>query len=232
MRTVTSPGIIYRMISYSDRSAIAFSFMRDYGKVKLFINKAFTKRGGVLKFIPGSINFHKKADTDLHKFYSLNQDINYYHFLDVPEIYLRLHLIFEIYDILNEVEVADEFLWKLLMKFNKENINKAMVYMIYHLINNAGIMFDVNYCTACGAEFTNGKLGVGGLYCNQCSVDRYTIINPKNSQLLKKLTVNNEYKSTNINRKTEFEMLNILIKYIERTESVKIKGLDILETLV
>lgn len=232
MRTVTSPGIIYRMINYSDKSAIAFSFMRDYGKVKLFMNKVYSKKGGVLKFIPGDINFHKKSETDLHKYYGFQQHVSHYHFLDVPDIYLRVHLLFEIYDALNGTEQPDPFFWKLLMKFNEENVHKAMVYMVYHLINSAGLMFDPFHCIGCGAEFSEGQLGKDGLYCNLCCGSKTTVVDEFQTKILKILTDTAAYKTIDITRGLEMSLLGIFVQFLEWSNSTKIKGLDILETLV
>jgi DNA repair protein RecO (recombination protein O) len=231
MRTVNTEGIIYKLINYSDNSAIAIAFTKDFGKVKFFVSKAFTKKGSVWKFIPGTIKFYLKPDTDLHKFYSINQNIDYYYFLDTPDIYLRLHLIFEIYDILNEVEEPDEYLWKLILNFKEENLYKASIYTIYYIIKSAGLIFDVNSCSKCGKDFHYGKLSIGGLYCNDCYSDKFIAINKKNASIIKTLEKTDEFKNIFIDKKTELDILEILVKYIRVTEKVKIKGIDVLKSL-
>jgi DNA repair protein RecO (recombination protein O) len=106
MRT-HSKGIFYKLLNFSDNSAVGYAFTEEYGKLKFFIDKAFTKRGSVYKLIPGEIDFLKKENTDLNKFYSFKEDLTYYYFFEYLPLYLRLYLIFEVIDMLYNIEEKD-----------------------------------------------------------------------------------------------------------------------------
>ena len=62
--------MFYKLLNFADSSAIGFAFTEEHGKLKFFINRAFTKKGSIYKIIPGEIDFLKKENTDLNKFYN------------------------------------------------------------------------------------------------------------------------------------------------------------------
>ena len=47
MERILSEGIIYKISKYADNSAIASAYTLDYGKIKLFMPKAYSSKGGV-----------------------------------------------------------------------------------------------------------------------------------------------------------------------------------------
>ena len=94
MERILSEGIIYKISKYADNSAIASAYTLDYGKIKLFIPKAYSSKGGVQTFIPGEIDFLKKDTSELNKFYNFRPDTAYMEYASTPAISLRLSLAF------------------------------------------------------------------------------------------------------------------------------------------
>ena len=229
---VSASGIIYKTFNYSDKSAISIAYTKEFGKIKLFMNKIYSKKGGIFKFIPGEIVFKKKDESDLHKFYQFNQYTSYFHFIDIPDIYLRLHLIFEIYDILNEVEIPYPYFWNLLLNLNKTNFSKGTIYIILNLIENAGIMFDVNICNKCGKTLNSAYITKTGVCCLNCSKNSYILLSEQELALIKNAFYPEIFKKTEISTEEEKNILNFLVSYINQTENVKIKGLKILRDLL
>ncbi|MDR2870131.1 MAG: recombination protein O N-terminal domain-containing protein [Deferribacteraceae bacterium] len=166
MQEVTTDGLIYRLLRYSDRSAVALAFSPDYGKLKLFVPKAFSSKGGFMTFVPGSISFHKKASSDLHKFVAFSHSADYYFYTQTPEIMMRMHLIYDLYEQLFHVEERCKVLWQLSLKFTEDNYRELGLYTIYRLLREAGVMFEPQ----CNCNITTGdyKLIDGQLFCASC----------------------------------------------------------------
>jgi DNA repair protein RecO (recombination protein O) len=228
----SSSGIIYKTFNYSDKSAVSVAYTKEFGKIKLFMNKIYSKKGGVFKFIPGEIVFNKKNETDLHKFYQFNQYPKYFYFIDTPEIFLRLHLIFEIYDYLNEVEIPYPYLWKLLIKINKENYRKAVIYIILNIIETSGIMFELHKCPVCQKEFNEICLSQNGIQCTHCSKKFKMKLNPTELHILQSTNDSNTYKKLEIKENSEKNILKFLIYYVEIMENKKIKSFQIIDKLL
>ncbi len=108
-------------------------FSKEFGRIKIFIPKAYTKKGGVVCFVPGLLDFAKK-NSDLSRFYSFDNYTDFYHYLNNHEIIIRLHLVFEILDGLIEPELADATMFELLLKYNDENFRRLTPYLIYFIL--------------------------------------------------------------------------------------------------
>ena len=78
MERVLSEGIIYKISKYADNSAIASAYTYGYGRIKLFMPKAYSSKGGVQTFIPGEIDFLKKDTSELNKLSSLLVILNWF----------------------------------------------------------------------------------------------------------------------------------------------------------
>ncbi len=228
---VSASGIIYKTFNYSDKSAISIAYTKEFGKIKLFMNKIYSKKGGVFKFIPGEIVFKKKTDTDLHKFYQFNQYSSFFHFIDIPDIYLRLHLIFEIYDILNDVELPYPYFWQLLTGLNKTNYVKGTIYIILSLIENSGIMFNANQCALCSEELCEAFINNKNVVCRNCCNKSNIKLTKSEITIIQNAFYPEIFKKIIISPKEENNLLFFLISYINVMENVKIKGFEILRNL-
>ena len=224
-------GIVYKLINYADNSAIACLFTKDFGKIKFFINKAFTSKGGIHKFIPGEIDFLKKDNTDLNKFYAFHIDIKYMYFLENIDIYYRLHLVFEIIDYLYELESKDVFLWKLLTNVSSENVHKFSIYTVYYILKHSGYIFDFSHCIKCNSPIKEGILTTNGIYCSNCFVNdsKITSISKDIMAYLRTLNKPDKFKDLILTEDSEQKILNIFIKYIENICGKKIKSFEILK---
>ena len=165
MTSVTTPALIYRLIQYSDKSAIALCFSRDYGKLKLFIPKAYSSKGGILTFVPGSISFGMKDSSDLHRFNSYSHDPTYYGYTQNPDIIMRLHLLFDFFETAFHPGANLPVLWKLILKYNDKNWRSLTLYSIYRILKEAGAVFRAN--CACGS-INRLYLSEGELICGSC----------------------------------------------------------------
>ena len=119
MERILSEGIIYKINKYADNSAIASAYTLDYGKIKLFIPKAYSSKGGVQTFIPGEIDFLKKDTSELNKFYNFHPYTSYMEYASTPAVSLRLSLYFDIFDKFYELEQADTVIWTILKNINQ-----------------------------------------------------------------------------------------------------------------
>jgi DNA repair protein RecO (recombination protein O) len=225
--------MFYKLLNFADSSAIGFAFTEEFGKLKFFINKAFTKKGSIYKIIPGEIDFLKKENTDLNKFYSFKEDLTYYYFLEYMPLYLRLYLIFEIVDLLYNLEEKDNYLFKLLLHAKEENTYKFTIYTIFYMLKKAGIHFDSERCVSCSNDFGNeAYLTNHGLYCSNCGGSNYIrLLDAEELHFFKKLNEPITFKLSVIEEKWEMHILEIMIEYIELYTSKKIKSFDSLKVL-
>jgi DNA repair protein RecO (recombination protein O) len=207
-------AIIYKLVRYSDSSAIAFAFTKDFGRLKMFVPKAYTKKGGVMCMMPGMLDFGKKP-TDLSKFYSLEHDAAYYHYLNNHEIVMRLHLVFEILDGLYEPELPDVKLFELLLKYDNENFRKITPYIIYFILKRSGVMFDLSRCHSCGTEEEVFCVSGNGLTCGVCSeqagIDSFC--DKESAYIVKSMGNSALYRNVTVNRKQELQILKALGEY-------------------
>lgn len=232
MRT-QSKGMFYKLLNFADSSAIGLAFTEEYGKLKFFINKAFTKKGSIYKIIPGEIDFLKKDNTDLNKFYSFKEDLTYYYFLEYIPLYLRLYLIFEIIDTLYDLEERDSYLFKLLLHAKESNMQKFSVYTVFYMLRKNGINFSTDICDNCAHIFKEeAYLTTSGLYCNNCISSGYIkILNMEDLYLFKTINDSDAFRSFNIDEAIELHMLEIIVVYIEEYTNKKIKSFDNLRVL-
>jgi DNA repair protein RecO (recombination protein O) len=89
MTEVTTSAIIYRIFKYSDKSAIALALSPQYGKFKLFMPRAYSRKSGFMTFVPGTLTFLIKEHSDLHKFISFTHEPSFYHYIQTPDIIIR-----------------------------------------------------------------------------------------------------------------------------------------------
>ena len=234
MRT-HSKGIFYKLLNFSDNSAVGYAFTEEYGKLKFFIDKAFTKRGSIYKFIPGEIDFLKKDNTDLNKFYSFKEDLTYYYFFETLSLYLRLHLIFEIIDTLYNLEERDRYLFKLLLHAKEDNVYKFSVYTIYYMLKQHGIDFRTERCVNCSSPFRNeAYLTSRGLFCKNCkgSIDYIKILDQKDISFFMTLGDPNMFRLCNIDEPFELHILEILVGYIGSYTNKTFKSLENLKVFM
>ena len=151
MERLVSDAVIYKITKYADNSAIASVYSYDYGKLKLFLPKAYSNKSGIHTFIPGELDFLKKDTTDLNKFYSFRIDTSYVEYLSTPAISLRLSLYFDIFDRLYDIEQQDNVIWTIITKYKTAEYSKINLFGIYALLKNSGHMFNFNVCAECGS---------------------------------------------------------------------------------
>ncbi len=226
-------SIIYRVIKYSDNSAIAFSFSKEYGKLKLFIPKAYSKKNGILSFVPGEIDFLKKDNSDLNKLYSFRPNPNYKYFIEEPIIYLRLTLIFDVFDNLYDVSQKEDILWNMILRLRQDNVYNATIFIIYTLLKKSGYMFEFYHCQNCGCEINgNATLIDGFTYCKTCKNSGYIKINTDDLLILKALNNTDLYKKLKITLRKELSILEIFIKHIEVSTGKGLKSFSTFKSLV
>ena len=232
MRT-QSKGMFYKLLNFADSSAIGLAFTEEYGKLKFFINKAFTKKGSIYKIIPGEIDFLKKDHTDLNKFYSFKEDLTYYYFLEYIPLYLRLHLIFEIIDVFYNLEEKDTYLFKLLLHAKESNIYKFSVYTVFYMLRKNGINFSADICANCSHVFKEvAYLTNNGLYCNNCISSGYIKkLDMKDLSLFQTINNPDAFRVCNVDEVIELHVLEIIVEYIEQYTNKKIKSLENLRVL-
>lgn len=231
-RTFTR-GIFYKLLDFADSSAIGFAFTEEYGKLKFFINRAYTKKGSIYKIIPGEIDFLKKENTDLNKFYNFREDLKYYYFLEYMPLYLRLYLIFEVIDLLYNLEEKDTYLFKLLLHAKEDNVYKFSIYTIFYVLKKTGIYFSVDRCAICSNIFHNEAfLTNNGLHCSNCVGSNYIrILDRVELNFFKTLNDPRAFKLNMIDEKWEMHILEIMVEYIELYTNKKVKSFDNLKVL-
>jgi DNA repair protein RecO (recombination protein O) len=218
-------GLIYKLVRYSDSSAIGFAFTREYGRLKLFIPKAYTKKGGVICFMPGVLDFSKKQ-SDLSRYYGFDHDPNYYHFIDNHDIILRFHLLFEVFDGMFEPESPDEKLYDLVLKINDENFRKITPYIIYFILKRSGVMYDLNTCSSCGSEENLFTVAKDGIYCDTCAnLEKIkSFCDKETAYILKSMGKASLYRNVTVNRKQEIQLIDSLSAYCEIVLEKKLKS--------
>lgn len=160
MSVLKSKGIIYKIVKYSEKSAICFVYTEDRGKLKLFLSDAFGKNRSILKLIPAEITYRYKDTTDLHKLFSIEYFTEFMFFHENPDLYLRLNLLFEIIDIVIHDDTNSMEIWHYITKINEKNFIKGVLYIIYYIL----VTFDIlhqNGCIICGGDYN-------GTICPEC----------------------------------------------------------------
>lgn len=225
MERVFIEGIIYKIVKYTDRSAIAAAYSYDYGKIKLFIPKAFSGKNGILAFVPGEIDCLKKTNSDLNKLYAFRQFPEYMNYVEDPHISLRLSLFFDVFDNLYETEQRENLLWTLLKKFKSADPGKVLIFSIYAMLKNTGQMFGNSACCRCGKEPEDSAFLSGGYYfCENCAPEGAFEASFDANLILRSLGKNPLYKNININKAQEMKTLEVLIRHTETITGKKIKS--------
>lgn len=225
MERVFIEGIIYKLIKYTDKSAIAVAYSYDYGKIKLFMPKAFTNKGGLVAFVPGEIDCLKKSNSDLNKLYAFRQFPEYMSYVENPFISLRLNLLFDIFDNLYETEQRENLLWTLLKKFKSVEPGKVLIFSIYAMLKNTGLMFDFEKCSLCGKGIEGeGALKGGDYFCESCSPEKAFKTGFDVNLILRSLAKSSLYKNININLFQETQTLDMFVNHIESSTGKKIKS--------
>lgn len=222
-----SEAIIYKLVRYADSSAIALAFTEDFGRIKLFIPKAFTKKGGVMCFMPGLLDFGKKS-SDLSKFYKFDNNTAYYHYLNNHEIIMRMHLVFELMDGLYEPEMPDKTLFDLMLKFTDKNFRKITPYILYFILKRSGVMYGLDSCSNCGSTDELYTIGDKGLFCNICA-DQLGITShcdKESAYIIKCMSNSSLYKSITVTRKQELQVIKALAAYSEHVLEKPFKCLN------
>ncbi|MDR2401292.1 MAG: hypothetical protein LBD73_06545 [Deferribacteraceae bacterium] len=160
------PAVIYRLCPYSDSSAVASAVSSNHGKIKLFIKNAFGKKGAPVCLIPGSLSFSLKSG-GLSHFRSFSHNPDYYHYINNPDIAVRLNLCFDFFDQLFPLGEFSAAFWKLILKFTSENCREISLYAIYRLLKDAGFWF--YHSCACGKMEGALTLHREGIICESCA---------------------------------------------------------------
>ncbi len=209
-------GIIYKIIKYSDNSAIANAYTLEHGKVKLFIPKAYSKSGGISLFTPGELDMQKKEKSELNKLYHFKPYYNYTYFAETPAISIRLSLLFDIYDSLYEVSQEEPVLWTILSKITTDNISKVLMFAIFAMLKNNGHMFNIHECATCGKELTtSAKLHEGMLLCDECAEEGGLQLSEFTLMIFKAFQKPSLYNSLKISRAEEIKALSVLVNQVE-----------------
>lgn len=224
MERVFIEGVIYKLIKYTDKSAIAVAYSFDYGKIKLFMPKAFTNKGGIIALVPGEIDCLKKNNSDLNKLYAFRQFPEYMPYVENPFISVRLNLLFDIFDNLYETEQKETLLWTLLKKFNSTEPAKVLIFSIYAMLKNTGQMFDFETCQTCGkVTEDSGALADGLYYCQNCAPIGSLKTDFDVNLILRSLSKSALYKNMNVTRNQENQILDVFVAHIENVTGKKIK---------
>lgn len=233
MERVFIEGIIYKLIKYTDKSAIALAYSYDYGKIKLFMPKAFTNKGGLVAFVPGEIDCLKKSNSDLNKLYAFRQFPEYMSYVENPFISLRLNLLFDIFDNLYETEQRENLLWTLVKKFKSAEPGKVLLFSIYAMLKNTGLMFDFEQCSLCGKDIADeGALKDGLYFCETCVPEKAVKTGFDVNLILRSLAKNALYKNININLMQETQTLDMFVSHIQSSSGKKIKSYKAFKDLI
>lgn len=226
MRSKTQ-AIIYKITKYSDESAIANVFTEDFGGIKVFVQKAYSKRGGLLSFVPGEMDIHKKDNSDLHRYYGFRTEPDKLYFLDSHDILLRMHVVFDIFHNLYGLEEPDKHLWKLINRFNVDNFRKLSSYIICYMIKANGFWSEIDTCSTCGCDFEEGGFVHQEPVCTNClSLNKGSVIIADNFSIffMKNFSNSNIIKNMIVNREQELKLLRFLINYIESAAEIRLKS--------
>ncbi|MDR0454573.1 MAG: recombination protein O N-terminal domain-containing protein [Deferribacteraceae bacterium] len=170
MKSLNTPAIIYRLTRYSDNSAIALAFSPEYGKLKLFMPNAYSKKGGFMTLTPGNLTFIMKDTSDLHRFVAFSHNPAYHYYSQTPEIIVRLNICFDFFEHLFHSGEQCRIFWEMCLKYSEDNCRKAGLYTIYRLMKEAGVMFDLK--CKCGSAQGDILLKDGELFCGKCGVSQ------------------------------------------------------------
>jgi DNA repair protein RecO (recombination protein O) len=225
-------AIIYKLHRYSDSSAVARAFTADFGKIKLFVPKAFSKKGGLLTCFPGILDFQMKESSDLCRFYAFTQKPEFYRFIDSHEIMIRLHFIFEVMDALYQEREKDGYLMKLITKIDNTNFRKAASFTVRHIFEKNGVLPDFNVCAGCGDENSIEGYVLGGEYF--CGICRHSGIRVSGSVMLfmKSAQVSELMKNLIINRENETEIISFFAQFYKSLYGKELKSASTLSFLL
>jgi|GEM_PF-6795285 DNA repair protein RecO (recombination protein O) len=217
MNSEISKGVIYRIIKYSDRSAICFGFTEKRGKLKFFIPNAFGKNRAVQKIFPADIKYIFKDNTDLHKILSIEYLTDYSFFQTETPIYLRLNLIFEILEVVLPLGAEVQELWKFIININRQNYLKATSYIIFYLLEISGFI-NRGRCVLCDVELDDGFI------CGNC----FEIKHPILTSFLK--NVDDKVAFKNMVLKDDLHLLEFYQKLLEK-HNINVKSISLIKSL-
>ncbi len=227
MKRISCSGVIYKYTVYSDSSCIASVFTKEYGKLKMFMPKAFSKRSGIVKFVPSTLDILRKENSDLFKLYSYSPDAKYISFLEVSDISIRLNLIFDIIDSLLPLDESYEYLYKLILNINQENVHKAIIYIIYIVLKVSGSLPSFYTCRVCHNDIEALSYYLeGDIICDKCVGGKKLPIPISNeiNPILKALSCNSSYKNMSISKTQENNILQLFVEHVEVVTSKKLKS--------
>jgi len=230
MARVQTEAVIYRQIKYSDSSAIVHAFTKEYGVIKLFVQKAYSKKRGLLSFVPGTLDMMKKEQSDLNRFYGFQQEPSKLFYLDNHEILMRLYVVFELMENILGSGETDDKLWTLLNKYDDENFRKLSLYILHHILKRNGFMTDFSHCESCGKESPTAFLSEEGFYCGDCveETGQGIELGPVVLNFLRHIENSKLFRQTVITRANELEILNFFKKYISFAAGVELKSFQTL----
>lgn len=229
MQRISSNGIIYKLTKYSDHSAIALAYTEEYGKVKLFVEKAFSKKKSILTLTPCEVDFIYKENTDLHKLYSYAVLPAYLSYSTDPILLTRLSLFMDLFDKFYALLEEDPTIWKVILAFNEKpvsEISKVHLFGLYLILQNTGNIFNYTLCNAC-SSFLSSKAVIlkGETLCYDCFQKYkedirmkklpYITINDIDIAILKCLSHKEAYSELEITVADEIRIADILISYAE-----------------
>ena len=215
MERILSEGIIYKISKYADNSAIASAYTLDYGKIKLFMPKAYSSKGGVQTFIPGEIDFLKKDTSELNKFYNFRPDTTYIEYAST------------------ELEQADTVIWTIIKKYKTSDYSKINLFSIYALLKNTGHMFNFNICSSCGAKIEEqGALNNGLYYCNKCAPENSFYTESYVNTILRAFSSQELYRNIKISKYDELSVLDLFAYHIEQITVSLLKSYKLFKELI
>lgn len=233
MERVLTDGIIYKISKYADNSAIASAYTLDYGKIKLFMPKAYSSKGGVQTFILGEIDFLKKDSSDLNKFYNFRPDTSYIEYPSTPAISLRLSLYFDIFDKFYELEQEDRVIWTILQKYKTAEYSKINLFSIYALLKNTGHMFNFSECSSCGEKIIEqGALYNGNYYCQKCAPAESFFTTGYVNTVLRAFANQELYKNLKVSIYDELSVLDLFVYHIESITGNFLKSYKLFKELI
>lgn len=236
MERIITDALIYKVNKYADSSAVASAYTYDYGKIRVFIPQAFSKKRGVYTLIPGEIDFLKKENSDLCKLYSFRPYTEYMDYASIPEISLRLSLFFDIYDKFYGIEQQDSVFWKIITSYKSlKEYSKINLFGIYAVLRNTGHMFEFKECGSCGKSLIDEEeiyLSNNICYCSNCKVDNYFTINSYSFLILKAFEKKELYKNIKINRHNELAILDMFNSHIESITDNKLKSIRLFKEMI
>ncbi len=215
MKEIVTPAVLYRIYQYSDRSAIAMAFTPEYGKIKLFIKNAYSKKGAPMRFIPGNLTFGMKETSDLNRFGGFSHNPQYYSYLNQPDIMMRLHLSFDFFDNLFNFGEGCKVFWTLLLKYTDENYRQLCLYTVYRLMREAGVAFE--FTCRCGNMCGEKVLYHGELFCQKCSKvpSGGILLDETIAGLLKIFVDNDNYRHKTFTPSEEVALLTLFARHLD-----------------